>query len=879
VRANGSLPLQYQWSHNGVALAGETRDTFVRTPLAAVDAGSYTVTITNSAGTTTSSVAVLGVLPAPAPIVDESFAAVTAVTGAPSALLPLADGSVLVADAALLNDGKPRPLVKLRKDGSLDTAWAGNLFGGMNEAGPPRISVLVAQPDGRILAGGSFATLNGAARPNLVRLNSDGTLDTSFAPASEATARPVTALALHADGRIVLANGGTTPVRLLADGRLDAAFQPEPLPPETVFSPNDRNWSINDVDITSDNRIVVGARVVLTRTNARPQSDGMVARLRVDGTRDASFAAYRWSGSLLRLRTLEDDGVLLLASLSPPTGGFFSPVGTRAVRLDRDGHVSSIYASPVLANVRASFIYRDGRVLYSAIGEQSPARLTASGTPDPGFTGGVGDATALAPTADGHVFVAGVFPLYNAKAADHVVRLNAVPNESLNAPRILRVEADKTAVNSGEVVTLRAVVVGSAEMTYEWSGLRDGPNSTPRTALPTITTTFQPPSAAPVRLVARNPRGSATSATVVFTVLPESPRIVSQPTRISAPTGRDVTMVVEKNATSGAVEFEWRRDGEPLARAGAGTYVNSLFLTRVTAADAGSYTLTLRNVLGDSITSAPIVLTIDDVSRFANLSTRAFVGPGEQTLIAGFTISGRNARTVLVRGIGPALTRFGVADALADPQVQLFDANGHARSGSFSDDWDEASSRAIFEQVGAFPLDAGSRDAAFTAILEPGSYTVQLVGKPGQTGTALVEIYENDNDAARLLNLSTRAFVRPGSPAISGLVVQGAAAKRVLLRAAGPSLGTFGIAGVLTNPRLVVKNDAGATVATNDDWETNANRGELRAVTTAVGAFPLADASRDAALLVTLAPGAYTLVVDDADGAAGIVLVEAYEVP
>ena len=130
-----------------------------------------------------------------------------------------------------------------------------------------------------------------------------------------------------------------------------------------------------------------------------------------------------------------------------------------------------------------------------------------------------------------------------------------------------------------------------------------------------------------------------------------------------------------------------------------------------------------------------------------------------------------------------------------------------------------------------------------------------------------------------MLNVSSRAMVTPTSPAICGLSIQGPVPKRVLLRGGGPGLSVFGISGVLSDPRLTLKDARGVTVATNDDWEASANSVDLRAAMPAVGAFAVASGSKDAALLVTLAPGNYTLIVEGAPGLSGVALVETYEVP
>jgi hypothetical protein len=243
--------------------------------------------------------------------------------------------------------------------------------------------------------------------------------------------------------------------------------------------------------------------------------------------------------------------------------------------------------------------------------------------------------------------------------------------------------------------------------------------------------------------------------------------------------------------------------------------------------------------------------------------------------IAGFTIAGERGRTVLIRGIGPGLAQFPVPGTLADPQIALFTAQG-SRLGYENDDWTPELA-AMFARVGAFALEPGSRDAALLATLNPGSYTVHLTGKTGAAGVGLIEIYEYDNRAERLPNLSTRSIVDSATAVIAGFSVQGSVAKRVLVRAVGPGLTGFGNA--LANPLLSLKTAAGMTVAENDDWSATTGSAAVLAAANTVGAFPLTFGSRDAALLVTVEPGNYTAVVETVSGASGVALVEVYEVP
>jgi len=132
--------------------------------------------------------------------------------------------------------------------------------------------------------------------------------------------------------------------------------------------------------------------------------------------------------------------------------------------------------------------------------------------------------------------------------------------------------------------------------------------------------------------------------------------------------------------------------------------------------------------------------------------------------------------------------------------------------------------------------------------------------------------------AQRLANISSRTQVGAGASApIIGFVIDAGAPKQVLIRAAGPALSGFGLAGVLANPRLEVFDSTGKSIANNDNWTTASIGGAT--TFNSVGAFPFAAGSRDAALIATLPPGAYTAQVTGVGTPnTGLALLEVYDV-
>jgi hypothetical protein len=163
----------------------------------------------------------------------------------------------------------------------------------------------------------------------------------------------------------------------------------------------------------------------------------------------------------------------------------------------------------------------------------------------------------------------------------------------------------------------------------------------------------------------------------------------------------------------------------------------------------GSYTVQLTS--GDATAGTGLAEVYDGTAAFAagtprlvNLSARTNVAEGSGgVLIAGFVVAGPSAKTVLVRGIGPALQIFGVTNALADTQLSLFRESALLAA---NDNWYEApnalSIGTVATQVGAFGLAPGARDAALLLSLPPGSYTAQVRSVTGAPGNALIEVYE-----------------------------------------------------------------------------------------------------------------------------------------
>ena len=263
--------------------------------------------------------------------------------------------------------------------------------------------------------------------------------------------------------------------------------------------------------------------------------------------------------------------------------------------------------------------------------------------------------------------------------------------------------------------------------------------------------------------------------------------------------------------------------------------------------------------------------------RLLNLSSRGFVGTESEVFVAGFVISEGASKQVLIRAIGPTLADYGIPGVLIDPELKLYDSNNNLIA--TNDNW-TGTAGSTFGTVGAFELPSGSRDAAMVVTLEPGVYSAHAAGLGADAnGEGMIEIYDLSG-ASQLLNLSTRGRIESNrSLVISGFVVApGAENRRLLVRAVGPTLSNFGVDNPLSDPAIaVVRAGDAVQIASNDDWGTFANPESLEAIFSTVGAFALDPGSKDAVALIELAPGAYTMQVSGVGDAAGISLVEVYD--
>jgi hypothetical protein len=246
------------------------------------------------------------------------------------------------------------------------------------------------------------------------------------------------------------------------------------------------------------------------------------------------------------------------------------------------------------------------------------------------------------------------------------------------------------------------------------------------------------------------------------------------------------------------------------------------------------------------------------------------VQTGENVGIGGFIITGTAPKHVLIRAIGPSIT--GVSGVLADPVLELHGPGGFATI--TNDNWrDDPAQEAAILATGIAPTN--NLESAIDATLNPGAYTAVVRGKNNTSGIALVEVYDLSQAVlAKLANISTRALVGTGSDiVIAGFILgNNNGDDRIVARGIGPSLTGLGIANALANPTLELRDNNGALLTGNNNWQDDpAQAAEL----TAAGLAPANPL--ESGIAATLPPGLYTALLAGETNGTGVGVVEIYD--
>lgn len=615
-----------------------------------------------------------------------------------------------------------------------------------------------------------------------------------------------------------------------------------------------------------EGKIIIAGAFTSVDDIARPG----LARLNADGTLDATFQPDVSSDGLHLALAVQADGKVLVGGMAPPSN---VPVQLPAVvRLNTDGSRDTSFESELTgaSTVRAIKLTSDGRIVVaraaSAAVETPLARLLPNGALDPSFPNAVGPiAGALVDldlTSGGRMLVTGIIEENLRGAA--LLDADGSRLAEFTAPTVIGGPGYPSAaeiLDDGSVTLLTTVGSGIARPTLAYFDATGAERLARNVGVHSGISIFQTLLADGDGVLFPGFHGFGALKTV------ERYTDAGAPDRSFAIELGDVAEQVQSSGSVHAMAFD--ATGALLA---AGDF---------TSADGMAFTGVFRLV--------PDTLA----TRLANISTRAYVGPGNDVLIAGFVVSGTEPQRVLIRAIAENLAAFDIPGRATDVRLAVFRAGAdqplHQSETYLETPGDAESTRVQFsaERLGAFPLEvaplpgggSGTADAATVLTLDPGGYTV--VVEASAPGIGLVEIYDANGVEAdrKLVNISGRARVGTGNEqVIAGFVID-RGPKRVLLRAVGPGLATL-VSGTLADPTITLVNQSdGSLVDANDNWGDADNAAAIEAASRQVTGLQLASGSADAALLVELPAGAYTMIVTGSGESTGIALAEVYEVP
>ncbi|CAB4123794.1 Delta-60 repeat [uncultured Caudovirales phage] len=356
--------------------------------------------------------------------------------GAVNALAVQSNGQIIIGGAFTSFNGSTSAvrIARVSSAGVLDTAFATNTGTGASGI----VWATFVQSDGKIVVGGAFGTWNGATVNGIVRLNTDGTLDAAFATNTGTGGTTIITAALQSDGKILVGGNFTTwngtavtyIVRLNSDGTRDTTF--------TTNIGTGPNAAIQYITVQPDGKVLVsGAFTAWNGTTTK------FVRLNSNGTIDASFVTNTGTGpnGLANVMTIQSDGKILVG------GTFTTWNGTTAsgiARLNSDGTLDTAFVTntglgaTVSTTVNVISLQSDGKIVVGgAFGTFNGAstyggivRLNADGTVDSGFKASTGTGfttatsiTAMARQSDGKILVGGNFTFFNSKVRTRLARI------------------------------------------------------------------------------------------------------------------------------------------------------------------------------------------------------------------------------------------------------------------------------------------------------------------------------------------------------------------------------------------------------------------------------------------------------------------------
>jgi uncharacterized delta-60 repeat protein len=797
-------------------------------------------------------------------------------------------------------------IARLEADGRLDQTLD------LDIAALGMVFATAVQPDGKVLIGGQFHHVLGVACHNLVRLNTDGSLDLKFMPEPNAA---VDSIAVQKDGKILIgglftgfgAVLGGEPIR----NRI-ARLDPETGQPDS-FNPNS-NGVITAILVQPDEHILVcggfsGANSIGGQTR------NYIARLDPQTGWADSFDPN--PSYFVHSIATQADGKIL-------AGGDFTSIGSQPrnymARLDSVTGAADEFDPNVDGPVNSIVVQPDGKILtggaFTVIGGPTRrfiARLdAATGLADSFDPDADNEVYSIALQADGKVLVGGKFLTVGGQPRYRIARLSA----ATGAPDLFNPRSDNTVRSLSVHADGKVAAGGDVEPRYAFARLSNDTGALQSLEIAPDSVTWVRSGSSPqfTRVTFESSTdnanysllGNGTTAGSNWTLsglnLPMgqnfyvrargynrggqyngSESITESIRNAFLPTGTPPTPTVTPSPTPNPTASPTATATPTTTATASATPTSTPTATPTPAATSTptptatvtpAATPTPTATTTPTLTATPSPTPTATPGSLGNISTRVRVLSGDNALIGGMIVTGTSSKKVIIRAIGPSLTDFGIPGALQDPTLELYQGDTLVAS---NDNWRISTQQAEIQNSGLAP----SKDAesAIIATLMPNqNYTAIVREKNGTTGVGVVEAFDLEpGTASKLGNISTRGFVDvDDNVMIAGLIVSpsNGTSTKVLVRALGPTLGDFGVPAFLANPTLDLVNASGTVIRSNNNWKDDAQQ---RALIEAAGLEPIHD--EEAALVETVAPGAYTAIVRGSNRTTGVGLVEAYNLP
>jgi len=878
---SGTAPFSYQWYKDGSAISGATSAAYTIATLATGDTGSYTVTISNSAGSATSTATALSVsaaLVAPAITTQPTSSTVTA--GSAASFSVVASGSATLS-------------YQWYKDGSaVSGATSASLsLSAVSSANAGSYTVKVSNSAGNVTSSAATLTVNAlVVAPAISSQPSNLTITAGSAASFSVIATGTAPLSYqwYKDGAQVI--NGTNPTLSLG----------------TVSSGSAGSYTVK-VTNSAGNITSSAATLTVNAAAVAPSISTQPASLSVTSGQNASFSVSASGSATLSYQWYKDGSALTGATASSLSLSAVSSTNAGSYTVKVSNSAGSATSSAATLSVTAATVaptISSQPASLSVNAAQSAAfSVTASGTAPFSYQW-YKDGSALSGATSASFSIAKVSSTdagaYTVKVTNSAGNVTSnVANLSLTievlAPTITKQPVGQTAY-VGQTASFSVEVSGTAPFTYQWK--RGGYAIAGATSSTLSVANVTNSDSGSYTVTITNTTGSVTSTAVALNVsTPDvAPSINTQPSSLSILAGASAAFSINASGTA-PLYYQWYKNGYAII----GATSSSLSLSSVSSADAAAYSVSVQNSAGSTVSNAatllvtfpPVVSTPTDnsnsspatsaqVGRMTNMSVRSVYDSANGPLIIGFNMNG-GSKNILVRATGPALADFGVQGTLVDPTIKIYDGGNEV---AFNDNWADnnqaASLLEAFNKSGAFSLtNTASKDSALLTKAD-GIRTVHVGSTTANArGIVLLEVYDMGNGSdQRLNNLSARNYAGSGSDAlIVGFTVEGEGTKRLLIRGIGPGLAQFGVTGTISDPKIEIHssvNSVDTVLASNDSWQDDS---KTAAAFTQTGAFGLPSGSKDAAMVVELPAGSYTAVVSGVNGSSGTALVEVYELP